>query len=209
LALTETCPSPSRQNAGMTTQTQTGTFYGWNVVGAAFVLAAFGWGIGFYGPPVFLNVVSAARGWPVPLVSAAVTIQFLIGAVAGANLPALYERFGIATVTKAGALALAVGVCGWAVASTPWQLFVAALLGGLGWGAMSAVAINAIVSPWFVRARPSALAMAYNGGSVGGVVFSPLWVAAIDTLGFPAAAASIGAVMALTMWVLADLLFSR
>src|SRR5262249_40802973 len=39
--------------------------------------------------------------------------------------------------------------------------------------------------------------------------FSPLWVAAIDTLGFPAAAAIIGAVMALTMWVLADLLFSR
>src|SRR5262249_10573401 len=127
-ALTETCPSSSRQNAGMTTQTQTGTFHGWNVVGAAFVLAAFGWGVGFYGPPVFLSVVSAARGWPVPLVSAAVTIQFLIGAVAGANLPALYERFGIAAVTKAGALSLAVGVCGWALASTPSQLFVAALL---------------------------------------------------------------------------------
>jgi hypothetical protein len=193
----------------MTTQTRTGTFYGWNVVGAAFVLAAFGWGLGFYGPPVFLSVVSAARGWPLSLVSTAVTLQFLTGAVAGANLPALYKRFGVATVTKAGALCLAVGICGWAMASTPWQLFVAALLGGAGWGAMSAVAINAIVSPWFVRARPAALAMAYNGGSIGGVVFSPLWVAAIDTLGFPTAAATIGAVMALTMWVLADLLFSR
>ena len=49
-------------------------FYGWNVVGAAFVLAAFGWGMGFYGPPVFLSVVSAARGWPLSLVSTAVTI---------------------------------------------------------------------------------------------------------------------------------------
>jgi Major Facilitator Superfamily len=193
----------------MTAQTRTGTFYGWNVVGAAFVLATFGWGIGFYGPPVFLSVVSATRGWPLALVSAAVTLQFLTGAVAGANLPGLYERFGVATVTKAGALSLAVGVCGWALASAPWQLLVAALLGGAGWGAMSAVAINAIVSPWFVRARPAALAMAYNGGSIGGVVFSPLWVAAINTLGFPAAAATIGAVMALTMWVLADLLFSR
>jgi hypothetical protein len=28
-------------------------FYGWRVVGAAFVLAVFGWGVGFYGPPVF------------------------------------------------------------------------------------------------------------------------------------------------------------
>ena len=30
--------------------------------------------------------------------------------------------------------------------------------------------------------------MAYNGGSVGGIVFSPLWVAAIAGLGFPLAA---------------------
>jgi hypothetical protein len=83
------------------------------------------------------------------------------------------------------------------------------VLGGAGWGTMSAVAVNAIVSPWFVRGRPAALAMAYNGGSIGGVVFSPLWVGAIDTLGFPIAAATIGAVMVLTMWALADLLFAR
>ncbi|MGE5269027.1 MAG: MFS transporter [Thiohalocapsa sp.] len=192
-----------------TTLTLTGIFYGWRIVAAAFVLALFGWGLGFYGPPVFLGVVGATRGWPLPLVSAAVTTQFLIGAVVGANLPGNYQRFGVATVTKAGAVSLAAGVCGWAMATAPWQLFVAALLGGAGWGAMSAVAVNAIVSPWFVRARPAALAMAYNGGSIGGVVFSPLWVAAIGALGFPTAAAAIGAVMVLTMWLLADRLFSR
>ena len=32
-------------------------FYGWRVVGAAFVLAMFGWGVGFYGPPVYLHAV--------------------------------------------------------------------------------------------------------------------------------------------------------
>jgi uncharacterized membrane protein len=192
-----------------TTKTRAGTFYGWRVVAAAFVLAAFGWGLGFYGPPVFLGVVGATRGWPVALVSTAVTAQFLIGAVAGANLPRIHRRFGVPAVTKAGALSLAVGVCGWALATAPWQLFVAAALGGAGWGAMSAVAVNAIVSPWFVRGRPAALAMAYNGGSIGGVVFSPLWVGAIDTLGFPIAAATIGAATVLTMWVLADLLFAR
>ena len=32
-------------------------FYGWRVVGAAFVLAIFGWGLGFYGPPVYLHAV--------------------------------------------------------------------------------------------------------------------------------------------------------
>ena len=57
----------------------------------------------------------------------------------------------------------AAGVIGWAAAQAPWQLFAATLLSGAGWGAMGAAAVNAIVSPWFVRTRPAALAMAYNG----------------------------------------------
>lgn len=191
------------------TTRSSGTFYGWRVVGAAFVLAVFGWGMGFYGPPVFLSVVRETRGWPLILISTAVTVHFLVGAVAGASLPVFYRRFGAPAVTKAGAVSMAAGVLGWAVAAAPWQLFVASVLSGAGWGAMSAAAVNALVSPWFVRARPAALAMAYNGGSIGGVIFSPLWVAAIGALGFPAAAAAISLCMALVLWVLADLVFSR
>jgi hypothetical protein len=191
------------------TAARTGTFYGWRVVAGAFVLAVFGWGIGFYGPPVFLHAVRTTRDWPLALVSTAVTVHFLIGALAAANLPALHRRFGIARVTKAGAVLIAAGIFGWASAVAPWQLLCASVLSGLGWAAMSAAAINAIVSPWFVHARPAALSMAYNGGSIGGVVFSPLWVAAIGALGFPAAAATIGAVAVLTIWLLADLLLSR
>src|SRR6202012_1391060 len=107
-----------------------------------------------------------------------------------ANLPAFYRRFGLAAVTRAGALSLALGIVGWAVATAPWQLFVATLVRGAGWAATGAAAINAIVSPWFVRTRPAALAMAYNGASIGGVVFSPLWVAAIRLAGFSLAAAA-------------------
>ncbi|HEY7549112.1 MAG TPA: MFS transporter [Hyphomicrobiaceae bacterium] len=190
-------------------QTQAAPFHGWRVVGAAFTLAVFGWGVGFYGPPVYLHAVRDATGWPLALVSTAVTVHFLIGAIAVASLPALHRRFGVAAVTKAGALALGLGVYGWAVAREPWQLFAALVLSGAGWAATGAAAINAIVAPWFVRRRPAALAMAYNGASVGGIAFSPLWVAAIGALGFPAAAALVGAAMAITVWVLADLLFAR
>jgi len=185
------------------------TFYGWRVVNAAFVLAVLGLGFGFYGPPVFLHAVRDARGWSLPLVSTAVTVHFLIGSIVTANLPALYQRFGVPMVTKAGALLLAVGVFGWATADVPWQLFAATLLSGAGWVTMGIAAVNAIVSPWFARDRPAALAAAYNGANVGGIIFSPLWVAAIDVLGFPIAAAAIGLVMVLVMWVLADHVFAR
>jgi Major Facilitator Superfamily len=184
-------------------------FFGWHVVAAAFVLAVFGWGLGFYGPPVYLHAVREARGWSVPLVSTAITIHFLFGAVVIANLPRLYRRFGVPAVTKAGAVSLALGVAGWAIAQEPWQLFVATLFSGAGWVALGAAAVNAIVSPWFVRTRPAALAAAYNGASIGGVIFSPLWVAAVGLLGFPLAAALVGLAMIATIWILADLYFAK
>src|SRR3954447_13049640 len=111
-------------------QTQSGTFYGWRVVGAAFVLGAFGWGMGFFGPPVFLSVVCETRGWPLVLVSAAVSLHFLVGAATGAKLAGLHRRFGAAAVTKAGALSLAAGILGWATVTAPWQLFVMSAFSG-------------------------------------------------------------------------------
>ena len=51
--------------------------------------------------------------------------------------------------------------------------------------------------------------MAYNGGSIGGAVFSPLWVAAIGLVGFPGAALVIGAGTIVCVWLLADRLFAR
>ena len=120
----------------MVTQAREGTFHGWRVVGGAFVLAVFGLGFGFYGPPVFLQAIREAKGWPLAVVSTAVTVHFLVGSIVTANLPILYRRFGIPTVTKTGALALAIGVFAWAAAATPWQLFAATLLSGAGWVTM-------------------------------------------------------------------------
>ena len=133
-------------------------FYGWRVVYASFVLAFFGWGLGFFGPPVFLSVIREAT-------------RLVAGARLGGGHACIFSsarswaptcrrchrRFGAAAVTKAGALSMAAGIVGWATAASPWQLFVAAALSGAGWGTMSAAALNSIVSPWFVRARPAAL----------------------------------------------------
>ncbi len=193
----------------MSTQFKPQVFFGWKVVAAVFVLATFGWGLGFYGPPVYLHAVREVRGWSLALVSAAVTVHFLFGAMVIANLPKLYRRFGVAAVTKCGSVALAAGIFGWAIAQQPWQLFLATLMSGGGWVTMGAAAVNAIISPWFARTRPAALASAYNGSSIGGVIFSPLWVAAIGLLGFPGAALAIGLVMVVTIWALADLYYAK
>jgi hypothetical protein len=89
----------------MTSLASPAPFFGRRVVAAAFVLAMFGWGLGFHGPPVFLQTVREERDWSVVLVSSAVTLHFLVGAVL-----------------------LAAGILGWAVAQEPWQLLLATCL---------------------------------------------------------------------------------
>jgi hypothetical protein len=184
-------------------------FFGPWAVRSAFVLAMFGWGVGFYGPPVFLHAVIARTAWPLGLVSAAVTLHFLLGAVLVANLPRLHRRFGLPFVTSLGATASALGVVGWAVAKEPWQLFAAAVLSGGGWVTMGAAAINAIIAPWYARGLPIALAKAYNGASIGGVIFSPLWVVLIERSGFVAASMIVGGVMVAVVTTLASVVLVK
>ncbi len=184
-------------------------FYGWRIVAAAFIVAVFGWGLGFYGPPVYLEAVRQARGWPIALVSGAVTVHFLAGTGVIACLPLLHRRFGLPVVTFAGAVLLAVGVLGWAFARAPWQIYLAASLSGAAWPTMGAAAVNAIVAPWFVAKRPAALSMAYNGASLGGVIFSPLWVVLIGRVGFPTAALVVGTGMIAVIGALALLVLPR
>lgn len=82
---------------------RTTPFFGWHVVAATFVLAVFGWGVGFYGPPI-LQMVVQRTGWSVALVSSAVTLHFLVGAVVVANLPRLYRLESVPAITVAGAV---------------------------------------------------------------------------------------------------------
>lgn len=186
---------------------QTG-FFGRKVVAATFVMAVLGWGIGFYGPPVFLYSVMQRTGWSQTLCSAAVTVHFLAGTLVVVKLPDLYARFGLPRTTVAGSVLLATGVYGWSVADQPYELFVAALLSGFGWVTMGAAAVNATIAPWFVTKRPSALAMAYNGASIGGVLFSSGWVWMIHRYGFEQSAIALGVISVAIIATLSVKVFS-
>ncbi len=178
-------------------------FFGWQVVAAAGVLAMFTWGINFYGPSVYLHALHAREGWSATLISAAITLHFLASGAVVMGLPALHRRFGVVAVTRAGMLACSVGVLGWGYAAAPWHLVPSALLTAAGWAVTSGAAINTLVSPWFDRRRPEALAMAYNGASIGGVVFVPVWALLIGAIGFGPATAAVAAATVLVTWPMA------
>jgi len=174
-------------------------FQGWSVVWVAFVIAVFGWGVGFYSPGVLLLTLHASKGWPVAMISSAITAHFLIGAALIVYLPEAHRSIGLAQTTIIGAVLAGAGIVAWSVASAPWQLFVAAAISGSGWAATSGAAINAMVAPWFDRDRPKAIGLAFNGASIGGVMFPPLLILLIARIGLEAAAVAVGIAMPLVI----------
>jgi predicted MFS family arabinose efflux permease len=155
----------------------------WRVAWVAFAIAVFGWGIGFFGPAVYLPTLHRLHGWSISTISSAVTAHFLLSAILITCLPQAYRRFGVARVTLSGALLASAGAVVWANAQAAWQLLPALLLSGAGWAATSGAALNAIVAPWFDKDRARAISLAFNGASVGGLAFAPLWTALIGVLG--------------------------
>jgi len=180
-------------------------FQGWSVVWVAFTVAAFGFGIGFYGPAVFLQTLHTTKGWSIATISTAITVHFLLGAAIVTYLPEVHRVLGIANATILGALLSGIGILGWASATAPWHIFVAAIFSGGGWAVTSGAAINAMIAPWFDRDRPKALSHAFNGASVGGVIFTPLLVWLIAELGFQSAAMAVGLAMLVVVGTLAHL----
>jgi MFS family permease len=148
---------------------------------------------------VLLLTLHASKGWPVAMISSAITAHFLIGAALIVYLPEAHRSIGLAQTTIIGAVLAGAGIVAWSVASAPWQLFVAAAISGSGWAATSGAAINAMVAPWFDRDRPKAIGLAFNGASIGGVVFPPLLILLIAKIGVEAAAVAVGIAMPLVI----------
>src|SRR5260221_1751360 len=135
---------------------------GWHVVWTAFVVAVFGWGVGFYGPGVYLAALHQRHGWPISTISMAITAHYLVSAILITWLPDAYRRFGVARVTMVGAAFAATGAIAWTNVQLAWQLVPALMLSGIGWAAMSGAALNAIEAPWIERGRPPAISTVFN-----------------------------------------------
>ena len=179
-------------------------FFGWHVVTAAFLLALWGWGLGFYGPSIYLVVLADAHGWSTSTVSIAITVYYVIGALLVAGLGHAMARFGQRRTVLAGILAMAAGVTGLTVLHRVWQLYLAFAVMAIGWACMSGAAVNIIVAPWFARRRGLALSLALAGASSGGIVIAPVLLALIALLGFRAGVwAAVGTMLALLLPIVA------
>ncbi len=151
--------------------------------GIATPLAAFG---------VFLPVLAEAFGWSRGAISTALSINLVIGGLAGFGVGALSDRFGprvllVPTVALAGT--------GFALVSTVgalWQLYLfVGVLSGLGMSSFYLLSATT-VTHWFDERRGLALALVLVGFNLGYIGGGPLAAWLITTVGWRSAYAMLG-----------------
>jgi MFS family permease len=162
-------------------------YEGWRIVAVCFLVATFGWGLGFYGQSVYLAELHRLHGWPASLISAGTTFFYLFGAVLVAFVSEAIRAFGPRNCLLGGVVAMAAAAVVMGQVTSPWQLYAANALLAFGWAGTSLGVITNTLSLWFDKKRGMAISLALNGASFGGIVGVPLLVAATGYFGFPGA----------------------
>lgn len=158
-------------------------FYGWRVVAACFVIAAFAWALGLFGSSVYLQAVTAAHGWPIAGVASAITLFFLVSALVQRTVGRSIDRWGPRPVLSLGAASMCLGVALIGQVTVPWQLYPCFVLIGIGWSTLSTTGIAATVAPWFERHQGRSMTLAIMGASVGAIAGVPLLLLAVGEFG--------------------------
>jgi len=167
----------------------------WLIVAALFTvtygvstpLAAYG---------VFLPVFAETFGWSRGAISSALSLNLLIGGVAGFAIGALADRHGprvmlVVTVILAGSAFALVSLI-----SALWQLYLlVGVLGGVGMSSFYLLSTTT-VTRWFDERRGLALALVLVGFNLGYISAGPLSAWLIARVGWRAAYALLGSASA-------------
>jgi len=183
-------------------------FYGWLIVGVAFVTMAVGvnarTAFSLLFPPILDEF-----GWERGLTAGAFSFGFLVTAVLSPSLGRLMDRRGPRVVVELGVGLVAAGLLLAPLMREPWHLY--ATLGVLVGGGSVCVSYTgqALYLPnWFVRRRGLAISIAYSGVGVGSIILLPWLQGFIGRSGWRAACWALG-ILVLVLLVPINLLLRR
>jgi len=150
-------------------------YYGWCVVGGAFLLLFCSMGIHFYAFPVFFDVMVREMEWARTQAALALTVgTFVLGAM-GLLVGGLIHKVGLRPVMVSGTLIAGLGFLLLTTATEPWQFYLYyGVILSAGIAGIEAIPAITAVEAWFDRGKSTALGIATTGMGVGGVVMAPL-----------------------------------
>lgn len=166
-------------------------FFGWYVVGSAFLIMFVAFGVNYtFGP--FLDPLrkqfSASKTEVSGLFDLMALIYFTLGAATGR----LADRIGVRPLVIAGGLLIGGGLLATARVTSLWQMYLTySTLVGLGIGCLYVPAVSA-VQQWFHRRRGFATGIAVAGIGTGNLAGPPIAAVLIGAIGWRSAYSVLG-----------------
>jgi MFS family permease len=183
----------------------TGRRYGWVVAGVSATVNSLAWSVRSTFA-LFYVALLGAFPWGRGEAALGYSLSWLFLLAFSPLAGWLYDRWGARRVVPGGGLLLGAALALTGQATALWHYYAA--FGVLGAAGVSCVMMPAaaIVSRWFVASRGAALGLISAGSSASAIVFYPLNAWLIEALGWRAAFAVYGLVVAVVV-VLAALLY--
>jgi MFS family permease len=167
-------------------------FYGWALVGVAFVTMAVGvnarTAFSLLYPPILQDF-----GWDRGVTAGIFSFGFLLSALITPFVGRVIDRRGPRLVVEAGIVVMAAGLLLATLAREPWQLYLTlgAMCGG-GVNCFTYVVQSTYLPHWFVRRRGLAISIAFSGVGVGSVTILPWLQSLIQSGGWRAGCQMLG-----------------
>jgi MFS family permease len=171
-------------------------YYGWWVVGGAFLLLLCATGTQFYGFPVFFDVMVRGMGWSRTQAALAMTIGTLVAGLTALLVGWLIRRIGLRPVMVCGAVVAGLGAFLLRTIAEPWQFYLYyGLVLSVGVAGIGVVSNMTAVESWFDQNKSTALGIAATGVGAGGVVMPLLVVWLISRYDWQTACACMAAIL--------------
>ena len=169
-------------------------YYGWVVVGASGTAVFARMAPAITTLTVFIYPMSQELGWSRTLIAGAVSAGALLSIALSPAIGWAIDRFGSRPVLVGGVLTVGASMLSLAWATIPVTFYVAYASARVVFHTAAPIGAGTVASRWFIRMRGRAIGVIFLCGAIGGVVFTMLAAAVIDSHGVAAAWISLGAV---------------
>lgn len=183
-------------------------YYGWVVIGIAFVTVAIGvntrTAFSLLFPPILDEF-----GWDRATLAATFTIGFVTATFLGPIIGTMMDRFGPRLVIPLGTVLTGFGLASATLATQPWHFYLTLGIFAIG-GSMfiSYIGHSLFLPNWFSRRRSFAIGIAFSGVGIGSITLFPWMQHLIGASGWRTSALVL-AVLLLVVLVPLNAIFQR
>jgi len=187
--------------AAMRLKESAGFFYGWRIVGAAFLNLFLTTGIVYYGFPVFYPSLIDSLGFSRQQATAGIFYGFVVMApLFGLLAGVLIDRAGARAVILCGVGFLGLSLIFMGTIGSIRQYYLLCITEVIGYVLAGPIPNQVLIANWFRAWRGRAMGYAYLGLGLGGAASPVLIHALIENLGWRRAFQAVGAIILIVLF---------